>query len=476
MQAGEEAAALPVLASAAAAARDDPLLWHWTAILARALDRMEETLDAFARAAALDPGNLQLAFERATAAHEAGLDALPLFEAAAQIDANNSAVTLGMAAARFSAGDGARGIADLEAVLDRSPGWIAGHQGLARLCCLMGDAAAARRSFDRALTAHPRELPLRQALIHMLGQGERYQGMLDAVRQGRAAIGEQIFFDANEAIALSELGEVAPADAMFARVGNRVDELAFAVVQVRHLLRTGRAEAALPIIDRWLSVPDQPPLMWSYASIAWRLTGDSRWDMLEGDPRLISVIDLAERLPALDRLAEVLRGLHLARGAPLDQSVRGGTQTDGLLFPRLEPEIQALRAVIVDAVSEHIAQLPPTHSKHPILGRRRDRTIRFSGSWSVRLSGGGNHVNHVHPAGWFSSALYVALPEGTEGEAGWLTLGQPPAALGLDLPPLRKVEPRPGRLVLFPSTLWHGTVPFEAGERLTVAFDVAPPR
>jgi hypothetical protein len=30
-------------------------------------------------------------------------------------------------------------------------------------------------------------------------------------------------------------------------------------------------------------------------------------------------------------------------------------------------------------------------------------------------------------------------------------------------------------LVLFPSYLWHGTVPFSAGEmRLTAAFDVLP--
>jgi hypothetical protein len=38
------------------------------------------------------------------------------------------------------------------------------------------------------------------------------------------------------------------------------------------------------------------------------------------------------------------------------------------------------------------------------------------------------------------------------------------------------VEPRPGRLVLFPSTLWHSTEPFAAGERLVVSFDVSLPR
>ncbi|WP_414708827.1 putative 2OG-Fe(II) oxygenase, partial [Roseateles sp.] len=42
-------------------------------------------------------------------------------------------------------------------------------------------------------------------------------------------------------------------------------------------------------------------------------------------------------------------------------------------------------------------------------------------------------------------------------------------------PPQRFEAPRPGRLLLFPSYLWHGTLPFEDDAfRLTVAFDVVP--
>ena len=63
-----------------------------------------------------------------------------------------------------------------------------------------------------------------------------------------------------------------------------------------------------------------------------------------------------------------------------------------------------------------------------------------------------------------------------EGEQGWLKLGEPQAELGLGLAPFRTVEPKAGRLVLFPSTMWHGTIPFAAGERMTVAFDVARPQ
>ena len=96
----------------------------------------------------------------------------------------------------------------------------------------------------------------------------------------------------------------------------------------------------------------------------------------------------------------------------------------------------------------------------------------------MRLTGAGFHVNHVHPAGWISSAFYVALPEaamGGDGHAGWLSLGEPQPSSASICRRSGSIEPKPGRLVLFPSTMWHGTRPFAAGERLTVAFDVARP-
>jgi hypothetical protein len=137
-----------------------------------------------------------------------------------------------------------------------------------------------------------------------------------------------------------------------------------------------------------------------------------------------------------------------------------------------------LRQAIVGAVESYVMQLPEADPRHPLLSQRRDRRVRFSGSWSVRLRGGGRHANHVHPQGWISSALYISLPPRASSEpedAGWFMLGAPPDDLGLDLPPWRKIEPKAANLALFPSWMWHGTLPFAEGERLTVAFDVRPP-
>lgn len=101
--------------------------------------------------------------------------------------------------------------------------------------------------------------------------------------------------------------------------------------------------------------------------------------------------------------------------------------------------------------------------------------MTIEGSWSVRLTSQGFHVNHVHPEGVLSSACYISLPPSLgagDTRDGWLELGRPPEQLSLGLEPLASIEPRPGRLALFPSYLFHGTRPFADGERLTVAFDV----
>ena len=175
-------------------------------------------------------------------------------------------------------------------------------------------------------------------------------------------------------------------------------------------------------------------------------------------------------------IADALDPLHQTIHAPGDQTLRGGTQSSGELFARPEKEIQEFRRSVLTAACDKIASLPddPTH---PFLARKSER-LGIAGSWSVRLSSGGHHVSHIHHQGWMSSAYYARLPRvGAEAQArheGWIQFGVPPENYGIDLPPRRIVEPRPGRLVLFPSYMWHGTIPFEGGDRLTAAFDFQP--
>jgi hypothetical protein len=55
---------------------------------------------------------------------------------------------------------------------------------------------------------------------------------------------------------------------------------------------------------------------------------------------------------------------------------------------------------------------------------------------------------------------------------GWIKFGEPNFDIGLT--PRRTIQPVPGRLVLFPSYMWHGTIPFHGEARTTIAFDAVP--
>jgi tetratricopeptide (TPR) repeat protein len=472
---GEEEQAIPLLARSLKR-NPEARLFQWKGLLERSIDEHQEALNSFDHAARLDPANARIAHGRARVALEAGVPAEALFEQALRLAPSDGSPFLGLVAARLVAGHGERAEAELDRVLDRSPLWVEGHMQLAQLRSMLGKRELARSSLDRELQRDPSRTLLWRAAFDLEVKSDNFDALDAAIERAKTADVADPETLPYRAIAAAELKRTAEADRLFAE-NDAASGPVLAIWKVRHLLRSGRTQQTLPIIDGELVGPAAAH-MWPYAALAWRLLGDPRWNWLFSCGELIRSFDLSDDLPPLGRLAEVLRSIHSAKGEYLDQSVRGGTQTDGPLFCRVEPEIRALRSAIVDAVERYVAELAAPDVGHPLLSQRRDRRVRFAGSWSVWLREKGFHTSHVHPQGWLSSALYVDLPpkSGDEPNAGWLQLGQPKPELNLQLDPLQLVEPEPGRLVLFPSWMWHGTLPFPAGERLTVAFDVSVPR
>jgi len=179
-------------------------------------------------------------------------------------------------------------------------------------------------------------------------------------------------------------------------------------------------------------------------------------------------------------LKKALENLHEFKQHPIDQSLRLGTQTLTDLRYSETPVIQDFFEALDDPINSYIAGLGD-NNMHP-LKNRNTGNYRFAGAWSVLLKAGGHHVNHVHPKGWISSSYYVDVPDEVENEndkAGWIKFGEPPFDVidqnGKILGPERIIKPEPGLVVLFPSYLWHGTVPITGdSSRLTLPFDAVP--
>lgn len=447
-------------------------LWHIHGLIRRSLDDREGALVSLRRAVELKPDAVLPAHALAKTLYEAGLPSIDAFGHALRIAPGDPNIVSNLAMAFVGAGEVSTAIAGLEQIVARSPTWVEGQLMLSQFRWMEGDREDFTRNFDVARGQYPQALDLWREQIISLIHAERWDKALQVIAEGRAMLGEQPLFAFNEAVIHSEMGEVEVADRMFDALPDDGDS-SVAHRRVRHNLRAGRFERAGEILEPWLET-EEAFGFWPYASIVWRKLDPDRWAWLEGDPSFVGVYDLADKLPPLDQLADTLRGLHKLSGQPLEQSLRGGSQTDGDIFMRIDPVLVKLREVIRQAVADHVANLPPFDPKHPLLSPRRDK-ISFAGSWSVRLKSAGFHSNHIHPLGWFSSALYIALPPDMgRDEAGYLTLGDPTSSVfKIEMGPFRTIEPKPGRLALFPSYMWHGTKPFGEGERLTVAFDVA---
>ena len=466
---------LPDIQLALRQAPQDARLWHLQGLIHRSQDRRELAIPALQRAVQLAPNDPLIAHGLARTLYEAGVPSVDAYARALRLSPGKTTLLAGLVSALLAERRIAEAIAGLETGVARQPQWTEGHDLLCNLRWLEGERDGFARSFDEALAVQPRDLALRRQQIITLLHAELYDEVLAKIAEGRGEIGDDTLFDVNEAVVRSETGDTARADELFERL-NYLADSSLQIRHVRHLLRWGRPADAVAVMEPWLKTSDAFGF-WPYAATAWRMTGDPRSDWLEGDERFVGIYDIADRLPPLDKLAETLRALHTTKGQPLVQSVRGGTQTDGHLFQLIDPTIVALREAVRETVREHVARLPARDPDHPLLASLRE-PIGFSGAWSVRLQAGGFHSNHVHPMGWISSALYIVLPPDLgHDQAGWLTLGEPrTSSFPLDLPPTRLIEPTPGRLALFPSWMWHGTRPFGAGERLTVAFDVAVPQ
>jgi tetratricopeptide (TPR) repeat protein len=261
------------------------------------------------------------------------------------------------------------------------------------------------------------------------------------------------------------------------------DDPATAIHLACVLLQAGEEARALRLTSE--AVPrmarDQAAL--AVHELALRANGDPRADYLADYERHIQIFDLD--VPAgFSTMAEFnaalnahLDTMHTDLREPVDQTLRHGTQTAPSLLRGQDALLGALRQRIEEAVSVYIDRMPCDDEDHPLSGRRA-AGFAFAGSWSSRLHDRGFHANHVHPQGWISSCYYVSVPDAAldrSAKQGWIKFGEPSFNTAMGNTIRRTIQPAPGRLVLFPSYIWHGTISFRsAAARTTIAFDAVP--
>lgn len=485
LEAGRLDEALVVTAPLAAAAEPTHRALAVHSSVLKGLGRREEALSFDQRAVMRFPGS-------GVAWHNLAATLGDLGRGPEAVAALEHGMTLGldgalswgvMARARIAAGDLDGAEQAYEQVMRRA----ANHPGSAieyadLVWMRRGDLAVAQAVLDRSAHAGGPPAPLLLAkakLMEAAGQPDQGADLLALAAERLPDEPALLMAAAQAALERDRLDEAErlalAAEAIFPNGPTVLNQLAIVY------LARGKADLALAKAKAGLAIAPYDQSLLGWAATAARILGDPLYGELYDYDAMVGVYEIEppngwDTLEAyLADLANALGGLHRFSEHPAAQSLRHGSQTTYRLTGSGDPAIQAFFRAIEAPMRQHLAAIGQGNDP---LRARNTGGYRVEGAWSVRLRPGGFHKDHFHAQGWLSSAFYVETPEtalATDEKQAWLRLGKPPFRTEPELDAERFVRPQPGRLVLFPSYMWHGTVPFTTDEkRLTIAFDAVP--
>ena len=98
-------------------------------------------------------------------------------------------------------------------------------------------------------------------------------------------------------------------------------------------------------------------------------------------------------------------------------------------------------------------------------------------AWLVSMKSGGKLAPHMHDHGWLSGSIYINVPPKLKTDSGNLVvcLDDQESKKNENINQKKEIDVSTGSLCLFPSSLYHYTIPFESKEdRIVVAFDMIP--
>ena len=153
--------------------------------------------------------------------------------------------------------------------------------------------------------------------------------------------------------------------------------------------------------------------------------------------------------------------------------LKNSNQTAGNIFDKKNNFLDKIKNIIHLEVKKY-----QEHFKESTEGVIRNWPKSYSiYAWLVSMKSGGKINPHMHDVGWLSGSFYINVPPKLKADSGNLVLciDDNEQESQNNLNPKKIMNVTTGSLCLFPSSLYHYTIPFESKEdRIVLAFDVRP--
>ena len=154
--------------------------------------------------------------------------------------------------------------------------------------------------------------------------------------------------------------------------------------------------------------------------------------------------------------------------------LNNGLQTGGNFLSQDLPFINQTKDMIEAMILDYYKKF--NNSSCDLIKRWPEKSQLYA--WAISISRNGNLNLHNHTTGWLSGSFYIAMPKINSKNEGAIVF----SIRGMGYPILDESKindkiynVKPGDILMFPSNLFHGTLPFSSEEsRVSFAFDKRP--
>jgi len=371
-----------------------------------------------------------------------------------------------------------------QVVLDNDPEDLEVQCNLAKSLADAGNTGDALNEIDKALSASDNHPFIRSIKASILADSGKHAEAIPLFESVVPEMPDDENVRINLGYSYQHSGRKTDAMVLWREAVNLNPHNARAVSDLAYgLIESGDTEQAEHLCDGFLlRHPGEPMVLAAhgYACIAsGKPTGLFDYE------HLITTVDIsaADGYDSLDEfnkeLIEALKNDESQINDPVNKSTYGGTQT-GELDLNDTPVFKTLADLINQEIRTLAERWLADFPEHPVLARiGQDYMIR---AWGTLLNADGKQTAHIHPMAWMSGVYYASIPDEINDSStdGWIEFGTPPARhningqIGESFQP-KLIQPKAGRIVLFPSHMYHQTHAFQsAAQRISIAFDAVP--
>jgi tetratricopeptide (TPR) repeat protein len=157
--------------------------------------------------------------------------------------------------------------------------------------------------------------------------------------------------------------------------------------------------------------------------------------------------------------------------SPNRRSTENGFVTENFYFDEEVYPMLDLKNILNNYIDKYFKNY--AHSNDFFITRRPQNHSLYG--WGVFLKEQGMQKSHNHNSGWLSGVLYLDIPKELKAKEGYIEF----SLSGYNFPyidnniPKKTMKVSNNMLLLFPSSLYHKTIPFSsASDRVSLAFDL----